>query len=233
MSYFGVNGIGKLFLGSTEISKTYLGTRLVYQSGGVTPPPTPQPTINYLVYGNPTINGTSYIPDTSAKGFIYTNAPFNPGTSAWTIQTRIRINSAIAWRDLIASVDANGASQYSIVVQTNTNSSNQGYGLYLSRNGTSWNLRSNSPTGAMGTGTWYTFQIVCTKSGSRYVYKMGFPELDSWTSTYTSAYAPVFGKYISFAGGFDTVSPDCEVDLSETKIWIGSTLWWEAITYNQ
>ena len=33
MSYFGTNNIGKLFLGSTEIAKAYLGTQLVYQSG--------------------------------------------------------------------------------------------------------------------------------------------------------------------------------------------------------
>lgn len=33
MSYFGLNGIGKLFLGGTEIAKAYLGTQLVYQSG--------------------------------------------------------------------------------------------------------------------------------------------------------------------------------------------------------
>lgn len=227
MIYLGATKIGRMFLGSTEIAKAYLGSTLVFQKG-VQPQPVITP--HYLVYGSPTINGASYIPDKSAKGIIYTDQPFNPGTSAWIIQTRLRINTATAYRDIIASVDVNGAAQYSIVCQTNTNNDNKGYGLYLSRNGSSWNLTSNSPTGAMGIGTWYKFQIVCTRSSSRYVYKMGFPDLDSWTSSITKSYAPIFGKYISFGGGFNGLGIDAEFDLSETKIWIGGSLWWEAIT---
>lgn len=206
-----------------------LRRRMMMMAGGG---PTPGPTINYLVYGSPTINGTSYIPDTSAKGFIYTNEPFNPGTSAWTIQTRIKINTAIAYRDLIASVDADGASQYSIVCQTNTNSSNTGYGLYMSSNGTSWNLTNNTPKGVMGLNTWRVFQIVCTRSGNNYVYKMGYPENSSWTSTTSKTSHPLFGKHISFGGGYTGKGLDCEIDLSYTKIWVGGSLWWEAITEN-
>lgn len=40
MSYIGANGIGKIFLGNTQIAKAYLGGTLVYQYGsGPTPPP--------------------------------------------------------------------------------------------------------------------------------------------------------------------------------------------------
>lgn len=51
MSYFGLNGIGKLFLGSTEIAKAYLGTQLVYQSGSPTPGPDPGDLSNYVSSG--------------------------------------------------------------------------------------------------------------------------------------------------------------------------------------
>lgn len=191
-------------------------------AGGITP--------HYLVYGSPTINGTSYSPDMTARGFICTDEPFDPGTSGWVIQTRLKINTAVAWKDIISSVDANGASARSITCQTNTNSSNKGYGLYLSSNGTSWNVTSNQPTGTFPTGTWYTFQIVCTRSGSNYYYKMGYPDTGSWTGQTQRTAAPVFGRYISFGAGYANLGIDAEYDLSYTKIWINGNLWWEAIT---
>lgn len=45
MSYIGINSIGKLLLGTTEMAKAYLGMQLVYQSGSG---PTPQ---NYVTDG--------------------------------------------------------------------------------------------------------------------------------------------------------------------------------------
>ena len=41
MSYIGINSMGKLILGTTEMAKSYLGTQLVFQSGGGPTPPTP------------------------------------------------------------------------------------------------------------------------------------------------------------------------------------------------
>lgn len=184
---------------------------------------------NYLIYGSPTISGTTYIPNTTTKGFIYTDVPFDPGTSEWIIQTKIKMNTASAWKDIIASVDIRGGRQYSIVAQTNTNNSNTGFGLYLSSNGTSWDVTSNSPKGQMGLGTWRIFQIVCTRSGDNYIYKMGYPENSSWTTTLSTTEHPIFGKHISFGGGFAGTSTDCEIDLSETKILVDGQVWWHAL----
>lgn len=207
--------------------------RRLMMLGGVEPPPPPPPTINYLVYGNPTINGTSYIPDTSAKGFIYTDQPFDPGTNGWIIQTKIKINTSTAYKDIISSVNSNGDRQYSITAQFNEENQNRTYALYLSSNGTSWNLSGGKPIGTMTAGTWRVFQIVCTRSGSNYLYKMGYPELSSWSANLPLNTHPLWGKYISFGGGFANTSIDCEIDLSETKIWIGGNLWWEAIASNE
>lgn len=204
--------------------------RRMMMMAGASPGPGPEPptpTTNYLIYGSPAINGNEYVPDKSALGFIYTNKLFNPGASEWIIQTRIKINTAVAWKDIISSVNAqNGAMLYAVVCQTNTDSSNQGYGLYLSSNGTSWNVTSNSPKGAMGTGVWRTFQIVCTRSGNKYIYKMGYPEQSSWTSTISKTTQPAINNYIAF--GRNMI--DADFDLSYTKIWIDGSLWWEAIT---
>lgn len=184
---------------------------------------------NYNIHGYPTIFGTMCTPDDSTENFVYTKEPFNPGTQSWIIQTKLKFNSSVAWRDLIASVNANLAGMYSIVIQRNTDSSNQGYGLYLSNNGSSWNITNNGPKGVFATNTWRKFQLVCTKSGNNYIYKMGYPELDDWTSTLSTTSVPTFGGYISFGGGFSRVGADCEIDLSETKIWVGDQLWWSAI----
>lgn len=198
-------------------------TLTISQDAGVITP-------HYLVYGSPTINGTSYSPDKTARGFIYTDTPFDPGTYGWVIQTRLKINTAAAWKDIIASVDVSGNSARSITCQTNTNSSNRGYGLYMSSNGTSWNVLNNQPTGVFPTGTWYTFQVVCTRSSSNYLYKMGFPDTGSWTGQQQRTTHPVYGKYISFGAGYANLGIDAEFDLSYTKIWINGNLWWEAIT---
>lgn len=188
------------------------------------------PVSNYLIVGSPTINGNIMIPDTSARGFIYTNKAFDPGTKGWVIQTKMKLKTAIAWRDIIASVDSDGASKYSIVVEFNTGNNNQRYTMYLSGNGTSWNIANNSTPGTFPLNEWMVFQFVCTRSGSNYVYKMGFPETPSWTSNLSKTSHPLYGRHIAFGGGFAGTSPDCEIDLSETKIWIDGDLWWEAVS---
>lgn len=225
MSYIGTTKIGKMFLGEVEIGKAYLGNDLVFQKGG-----TPTPTPNYLVFGNPSIQNGILHPDINSRSFIYTNEAFNPDTSGWTIQTKIRINTAIANKVFIASVDADGAFQYSIFVMTDSGSSNTAFKLYLSSNGTSWNLLSGGSEGTMSAGVWRVFQIVCTRSGSNYVYKMGFPELSAWTNAVSKTSHPIYGKRISFGGGANSYGLDADLDLAETKIWIGDTLWWEALT---
>lgn len=230
MIYLGDDKIGRLYLGDTEIGKAYLGSDLVFQKGGG---PTPAPVTHYKICGSPTIADGIMTPDTADRGFIYTDQPFDPGTNGWIIQTKIKINTSTAYKDIISSVNSNGDRQYSVGAQFGTQDNNARYGLYLSSNGTSWNIANFSPHGTMTAGTWRVFQIVCTRSGSNYLYKMGYPELSSWSENLTKNTHPLWGKYISFGGGFANTSIDCEIDLSETKIWIGGNLWWEAITSNE
>lgn len=206
---------------------TLLRRRFMISAGGVTPP---TPSVNYLVFGNPSIQGNILHPDLNSRNFIYTDEPFDPGTQEWIIQTKIKINTAIANKVFIASVDGDGVFQYSIFVMTDSGSGNTSFKLYLSSNGTSWNLLNGGCQGSMGAGTYRVFQIVCTRSGSNYIYKMGFPEIPAWTQTVSKTTHPLFGKRISFGGGANSYGLDADFDLSETKIWINGSLWWEAIS---
>ena len=56
MSYIGINSLGKLLLGTTEMAKAYLGTQLVYQSGNGPTPPSGVVFYDFLVF-----DGTAYI----------------------------------------------------------------------------------------------------------------------------------------------------------------------------
>ena len=189
-----------------------------------------QGTANYLVYGNPTINGNIFIPDTTQLGFIYTNVPFSPGAgTSWRIQTRIKIHSFAAWKDIMATINPQtGNKAYSFASEFNDTNNNTQYSLYLSSNSSSWNLANNVCKGAIvNTNTWYTFQLVCNCSSStRYTFYQGFPELESWTSTTSKSGPPIYGNYI----GFGNNMIDAEFDLSATKIFVGNSVWWEAIT---
>ena len=86
---------------------------------------------------------------------------------------------------------------------------------------------NNDCKGVMYTGTFRTFQIVCTYSNGSYVFKQGYPENSSWTSSITKTSPPLYGKYIGFGA---SSSMDADFDLTETKIWVDGSLWWEAIT---
>lgn len=225
MLKYGANNIGKIFLGSNEIGKAFLGSNLVFKKDGGQP----QPTVNYLISGAPTINGTIMTP-ASQRGFIYTNKPFNPGEGvSWIIQTKLKFNSFAAWRDVWSTVNSSGESTRSIVTQVINNRRN--YELYMSNNGSSWNIASNKCPGIFPVvGTWIVFQLVCTYSNGQYTFKQGYPEVPSWTNTLTTSAHPTYGYNIAFGGGFGNNGVDADFDLSETKIFIDGSLWWEAIT---
>lgn len=169
------------------------------------------------------------------QGYIYTDKPFNPGPEhSWIIQTSLKRNNVGNAQDIFVTVDTDAygvvSRAYSIVVQSTDG--NGRYGLYLSSNGTSWNITSNSPTGSMPADMCRKFQLVCTYENGNYLYKMGYPDLDSWTSVITKTDYPVFDKYIAFGGGWQNITMNADFDLKETKIFIDGQLWWSAIKEN-
>ena len=208
-----------------------LRRNILLGQGGEPPTPPPGPIIqrNYLVYGNPTISGTSYIPDTEQNGFIYTDVPFSPGANSWVIQTKIKVTSLTsAWRTFFESVDHLGDAQKAIIVQNGTSNSNRQLRLYLSNNGSSWNIGSGVCTVVLPLNEWLKYQLVCTYSNGSYEFKQGFPDTNTWSGTKSTTTPPTYGNHIAFLKGGTGIN--VEVDLSETKIIANGTTVWEAIT---
>ena len=230
MLKYGANNIGKVFLGANGIGKAYLGSQLVYDGGGVTPPTPPGPTVNYRISGSPTIaNGIMSLTGQSARNFIYTNESFAPGSADWTIQTSVRYNSFISYRDVFASVNADGSRLYSIALQGVVSSGSLSNRLYLSSNGTSWNKMNGTRRVSTGvTGEWRDIKVECASNVYRvYIRARGGEWSYNSQSTVTGI---TYNSPIAFGGGFANAEIDGDIDLAETKIYIGGSLWWEAIT---
>lgn len=228
---WGGDNIGKIQWGPSVIGKVYFGSDLVYQYGsGPGPTPPPSYLTGYQSFGSPVISGNIFQKSQSGSGrnFVYTPQVFNPGAGhSWIIQTKVIINTAASYKNIIATPNiSTGGMAYSIVCQTNTSSSNRGFGLYLSTNGTSWNLLNKGCTGSMPTGSWALFQIVCDYNNGNYTYKQGYPQGGSWTASVTKTSPPIYGYYVGF-GVAEAMAAD--FDLSETKIWIDGELWWRAV----
>ena len=184
---------------------------------------------NFYVHGNPTINGNIYKPDNTSNGFIYVNKPFNPSTidSSWIIQVKIKVLNPVAWSDIIASTDVNGNPEYMLRTQFNDQNGACQFDFDYSSNGEWWNY-SDISAKTLTANQWTTIQLKGNYNNRGIFYfTQGFPPSD-WSAGTTATSGPLYGKYISFGGGSGTCA-DCEIDLSETKIWINDVLWWEAI----
>lgn len=197
-------------------------------AGSSPTPPGPTPTPNYSVYGNPTIENNIFSASLDNTGCIYTPQSFNPPSqTSWTIQTKIKVNSAVAWKNIWGGFNPEtGGRNYSILTQSYNTSG--GVQLFLSANGTSWNVTSNGCRFQIPTGNWYVFQLVCEYDNGSYKFKQGLPELESWSAVLSKTTPPIY----NYPFAFGLVGIDADLDLTETKIWIGGSLWWEAITQN-
>lgn len=227
MLKYGANNIGKIFLGSNEIGKAFLGSNLVFQKDGGGQP---QPTVNYLISGSPTIaNGIMSLTGQAARNFIYTKEAFAPGSADFTIQTSVRYNSFIDYRDVFASVNDDGSRLYSIALQGIVSNGSLSNRLYLSSNGTSWNkMNGTRRANTSITGEWRDFKVERASNVFRvYIRARGGDWTFSGSSTVTGI---TFNSPIAFGGGFANAEMDGDIDLAETKIYIDGSLWWEAIT---
>lgn len=187
------------------------------------------PLRGYLINGTPTINGgIMSLTGQSERNFIYTNEAFAPGSADFTIQTSVRYNSFIDYRDVFASVNPDGSRLYSIALRgviSNNQISNR---LYLSSNGTSWDKMNGARrVNTNVTGVWRDIKVERVSDVFRvYIRNRGGSWAHSNQNTVTGI---TFNSQIAFGGGFANGEIDGDIDLSMTFITIGGKLWWSAI----
>lgn len=189
----------------------------------------PGPELNYLISGSPTIaGGIMSLTGQSARNFIYTKEAFAPGSADFSIETSVRYNSFISYRDVLASVNADGSRLYSIALQGFVSSGSLSNRLYLSSNGTSWNkMNGTRHVGTGVTGEWRDIKVERASNVFRvYIRVRGGEWAYNGQSTVTGI---TFNSPIAFGGGFANGEIDGDIDLAETKIYIGGALWWSAI----
>lgn len=175
----------------------------------------------YLIYGNPTINGTSMTP--TAGGFIYTTVPFDPGSSPWEIHCRVTRHGTSSSGDMICTVADDGGQWLGYRWKTTKSGSTGVIRIYASSNGTSWDLLNNYSVAGLyaSSGSWNS---VAFRNGTTYSFQS-----KSTVRTATLSTPPLFGCHIAFGGGYDASPCNLSFDLTEAKIYIDGKLYWSAI----
>lgn len=160
MSYIGINSIGKLLLGTTEMAKAYLGTQLVYQSGsGPTPPPQPVYVTDGLVAhfdgidkGNDSTKWTSLVGNAyytlNTHSTVETNAIVMDGAGVITGTNRVSIGGKAGTIEVCAEYLGTAGS----AIVLNGSASGQlcfiigaaGYGFCVNGGSNQWNTTKAS-----------------------------------------------------------------------------------------
>ena len=189
----------------------------------------------YSVSGSPVISGgILYLPGSEQRVFIYTPQRFAPGSADWSIETKIRLHAFTPnYSDVLSSVGDSGERNWVFCVQgevsTWQGSQNKAFHLFASTDNRSWNLINNGDAFGIGVLEVWRYVKLEKKSGKLAGYQK-YDGTDNWITNgvYDYNYTGINTK-VAFGGGFANRNTNCDIDLSETKIYIGGELWWRAI----
>lgn len=177
--------------------------------------------INCSVYGSPTISN-GVVSNFSSSNYLTLPSAFNPSGSTWEMVFKIKTPTAFASYNAVCGV----MGTYSFTLQFTGNK----LGLYLSSNGTSWNLASNiTSSNTFSVATIYYLKV--TYTGSQYVvaYKTASGEyVDCITvSSSTAILNPSAYQFgLGTNRGNTTWLTDGNIDLRESYVKVnGATVW--------
>lgn len=202
---------------------------------------------NVTVVGSPTITD-NVVSGISLGNFLTMPEVFNPGDNSWEIVIRAKTAATRSHRDwLIGSGNTAGQDYRYITMGLENNGKPL---LYLSSNGSSWNIAS-AVTGStiLDTDTYYLFRLRFIRvgiSGAVYIYDISSDNGQSWTEEIriNSTYS-VFVPAIPYAIGISYYSRSPNqfwagsIDLSQSYIKINGKYWWKgtkpgyALLYNK
>lgn len=179
---------------------------------------------DYIKIGSPTIDKeTGIVTGFSSSNYLQLSDHFNPGDSAWEVQTKVKTNSVDSERDIFGTtIDQNlfriglagtVTDRWQILV------ANNGRWITTSSHYGSYNVLSNTvywiKAGFDGVDTYYLDYSLDGQTYTRDV---------TYTSTLKMTPQPSMSTILGS-------SWDGTVDLSETRILINNEIWWQAKSY--
>lgn len=185
--------------------------------------------LNATVVGNLTVNN-GVVSGFSASNYLILPKVFNPGSNTWEIVLKAQLGSSTSdTRGLVGASNSKDYQGIALVLK-----SNKLY-LYMSSNGTSWNIASNvAGKTTLSNGSYYYIKLAFT--GSTYV--VSYSENgSSWnTEISVSSTAKVYASANPLALGYVKYKSDStqyfngSIDLKGSYINVDSSIWWQGGT---
>lgn len=179
---------------------------------------------DYIKIGSPTIDEeTGIVTGFSSSNYLQLSDHFNPGDSAWEVQTKVKTNSVDSEKDIFGTTSDQNlfrvglagtvTDRWQILV------ANNGRWITTSSHYGSYNVLSNTvywiKAGFNGVDTYYLDYSLDGQTYTRDV---------TYTSTLKMTPQPSMSTILGS-------SWDGTVDLSETRILINNEIWWQAKSY--
>jgi hypothetical protein len=202
---------------------------------------------NATVVGNPTITD-NVVSGISLGNFLTMPEVFNPSDNSWEIVIRAKTAATRSHRDWLIGSGNTAGQDYGYITMGLENNGKPL--LYLSSNGSSWNIASAvAGSTILDTDTYYLFRLRFIRveiTGAVYIYDISSDNGQSWTeeiridSTYS-----VFVPTIPYAIGISYYSRSPNqfwagsIDFSQSYIKINGKYWWKgtkpeyALLYNK
>lgn len=187
--------------------------------------------VGYLTYGTPNISNNVLTPSTD--GYVKTSIPLDFGNNSWTIRLKLHTLSAGAnnYSNVLSSIAAEGDNVVvkMITIQNVSGASGKSNTLFLSSDGSNWNI-SSAQTFDLELNTDYYLEIAFDGTNS-YTVKSS-TDGSTWTTlkTVTSSNKLHSGAYLAFGATTATTGAyGGTIDLSEAKIFVNGNLWWKAV----
>lgn len=175
---------------------------------------------NFTVVGNPTINySTGVVSGFSAGDYLTTSEPFNPSSNPWEIVICSSMNNTSGTTFFMGSRDSNLSFIIGAV-------SGVLY-MWLSSNGSSWNIASGEHTYNISCPTSVYFYLKLSFTGTKYSLEVSTDKINWQTAAEVSSSSNMYPSEILLGNCYDLGGElDGSIDLSETYINVNGVSWW-------
>lgn len=181
---------------------------------------------NFTKIGSPTISQDGLLSNITKSNYLKLPSNFNSGNNSWEILFKVKTSSDISSEQNWIGATAGVNWTYPLWRLENGNVS-----LYLSSNGSSWDICANESIFSIETNTWYWLKLTFTGSSYNASYSTNGTEytlaytLNSSTPIYQNQLWTIGTNYWNSNNGVQYPWTGT-IDLSESYIKINNKFWW-------